>query len=284
VKHPLSGDVLQPRPLFGDAKPTEGSADPRIQLAAWMTSKDNRFFAQVMANRVWADLMGRGLVEPVDDIRATNPASNQELLGALGEEFVRGNFSIKHLIRNIANSHVYQLSSIANDRNVADTRNYSRHYRQRMRAEVLLDAVAAVTGVSERFTAMPADSSAKQLWTHRVDSQFLDAFGRPDPNQDPPCERTTDSTVVQSLHLMNAENLYRKVASDAGVVAELAASKKSDVEVVQHLYLLVYGRQPVDEETKYAISLFSKEGASRRQAVEDLMWAMLNTPEFVFQN
>ena len=284
VKHPLSGVELKPRPLFGKSASTDDSADPRIQLADWMTSKDNRFFAQVMANRIWADLMGRGLVEPVDDIRATNPASNQELLAAIGDSFADGDFSIKQLIRTIANSHVYQLSSIANERNVADTRNYSRHYRQRMRAEVLLDAVAAVTGVAEKFNAMPVDSSAKQLWTHRVESQFLDAFGRPDPNQDPPCERTTDSTVVQSLHLMNAENLYGKVASDKGCVASLAASKKSDSEIVQHLYRLLYGRNPTKLERDYATGLFSKEAVSRRSVIEDLMWAMLNTPEFVFQN
>ena len=284
VKHPLTNEELQPRPLFGKAAPTDGSTDPRLQLADWMTSADNVYFSQVMANRIWADLMGRGLVEPVDDIRATNPASNQELLEALGQDFVNGKFSIKHTIRSIANSHVYQLSSLTNERNVADTRNYSRHYRQRMRAEVLLDAVASVTGVAEKYSAMPADSSAKQLWTHRVNSQFLDAFGRPDMNQDPPCERTTESTVVQSLHLMNAENLYGKIANDKGTVARLAASKAKPAEVVENLYQLVYGRVPTEKETKYAVGLFGKEATSRRAVIEDLMWGLLNTPEFVFQN
>ncbi len=149
---------------------------------------------------------------------------------------------------------------------------------------MLLDAVATVTGVPEKFSAMPAESSAKQIWTHRVGSQFLDAFGRPDPNQDPPCERMTESTVVQSLHLMNAENLYGKVASDKGSVAKLGAMKDEPAVLVAKLYRLVYGRDPSDNETKYAVSLFGKEGRSRRAVIEDLMWAMLNTPEFVFQN
>lgn len=284
VRHPLTAEEMQPRPLFGTAASTEKSRDPRVQLADWMTSKDNKFFAQVMANRVWADLMGRGLVEPVDDIRATNPASNQQLLAALGKDFSDNGFSITHLVRRIANSHVYQLSSLSNARNVADTRNYSRHYRQRMRAEVLLDAVAQVTGVPEKFSAMPAGSSAKQIWTHRVGSQFLDAFGRPDANQDPPCERTTESTVVQLLHLMNAENLYGKVTSDNGTVAKLAVSKALPDDVVRNLYQLVYARVPTAEELSYAVSLFGKEGTSRRAVIEDLMWALLNTPEFVFQN
>lgn len=284
VTHPLTGEVLAPRPLFGTAKPTEASPDPRVQLVDWMTSKDNPFFAQVMANRIWADLMGRGLVEPVDDIRATNPASNQKLLELLGTEFADHGYSIKHLIRFIANSEVYQRSSVPNETNVADTRNYSRHLRQRLRAEVLLDAVTRITGIPERFAAMPPDSTARQIWTHRVGSQFLDAFGRPDPNQDPPCERTTESTVVQTLHLMNAENLYGKVASDQGTAARLAASEATPEQLVGQLYRLVYSRPPTAEELEYGVSLFAREGAQRRGVVEDLMWALLNTPEFVFQN
>ena len=167
-----------------------------------------------MANRVWADLMGRGLVEPVDDLRATNPPSNAALLEALGKDFEEEGYDLKKLIRRIATSYVYGLSSSPTERNIADTRNYSRYYRGRLRAEVLLDAVTEITGVPESFDAMPPDSSAKLIWTHRVDSLFLDAFGRPDPNQDPPCERTGDTSIVQALHLMNSEKLSRKITSD----------------------------------------------------------------------
>ncbi len=216
VQHPLTGETLEPKPLFGGRAEIKPGNDPREALAEWLLSPDNHFFAEVQANRLWGDLMGRGLVEPVDDIRDTNPPSNPALLKALGDEFRRLGFNQKKLLRTIMTSHAYELSSLPNERNVTDTRNYSRHYRQRLRAEALLDAVCDITDVPESFPGMPPGSRAMEIWTHRVNSLFLDAFGRPDPNQDPPCERTPDTTVVQALHLMNAPNLHAKVTSDQG--------------------------------------------------------------------
>lgn len=284
VKHPLTGEVLEPRPLFGTAPEVTAEEDPRESLAAWITSEDNPYFAQVMVNRVWADLMGLGLVEPVDDLRATNPASNAPLLEALGNRFRDDGFDLKKLIRVITTSYVYGLSSIPNERNVADTRNYSRHYRLRLRAEVLLDAISQITDVDESFDAMPSGSTAKQIWTHRVDSLFLDAFGRPDPNQDPPCERTSDTTIVQTLHLMNSENLFRKVTGNSSRVAKLAESDQTPEQIIEELYLLTYARYPDEEEIKIGRSLFETAETTRRQAAEDLLWALLNTPEFVFKD
>ncbi len=284
VTHPVTGATMTPRPLFGEAPPVVEGQDQRESLAAWITSPNNHLFAQVMSNRVWADLLARGFVEPVDDLRATNPPTNGPLLKALGEHFRDSGFSITELIRVVANSHVYQLSSLPNETNAADTRNYSRHYRHRLRAEVLLDAVSLVTGVPQEFDAMPPDSSAKQLWTHRSDSLFLDTFGRPDPNQDPPCERMSDSTVVQSLHLMNSEKLYRDIGSDNGTAKSLADSEKSAEEISAELYARVFGRKPTVEETALVTELLAAEGAVRRQVIEDLMWAMVNSAEFVFQD
>ena len=149
---------------------------------------------------------------------------------------------------------------------------------------MLLDAVSLVTGVPQEFDAMPPDSSAKQLWTHRSDSLFLDTFGRPDPNQDPPCERMSDSTVVQSLHLMNSEKLYRDIGSDSGTAKALADSQKSGEEISTELYARVFGRNPTPEETTLMVQLLSAEGAVRRQVIEDVMWAMVNSAEFVFQD
>jgi hypothetical protein len=146
-----------------------------------------------MVNRVWADLMGRGIVDPVDDLRATNPPSNPELLEALAQNFRTNRYDLKKLIRTITTSYAYQLSTTPNESNAADLRNYSRHYRQRLRAEVLLDMVCDITGIPERFEAMPPGSRAMELWTVRSQSLFLDSFGRPDPNQDPPCERTSET-------------------------------------------------------------------------------------------
>jgi hypothetical protein len=275
---------MTPRPLFGQARQSLPDEDPRQVLAEWITSDDNAYFRQVAVNRVWAELMGRGLVDPVDDLRATNPPSNAELLQALADEFRRQNYDLKKLIRLVTTSYVYGLSSLAGEGNLSDTRNYSRHYRTRLRGEVLLDAVSDVTGVPEKFTAMPPGARATELWTNRVDSAFLDAFDRPNENQDPPCERTSEPTVVQALHLMNAENLQRKLSDENGRAAQLAASERTSREIAEELYLLAYSRLPGEDELQAAVKLFDQSDAKRRQTIEDLMWALINTPEFVFKN
>ena len=284
VKHPLTGKSMTPTPLLGLPLDIPADKDPRDVLAEWVTAKENPYFAKVIVNRVWADLMGRGIVDPVDDLRATNPPSNSELLDALAVDFRKNGCDLKKLIKTIAMSHVYGLSTSPKDRNLADTRNYSRHYRQRLRAEVLLDMVSDVSGVPEKFEAMPPGSRAMEVWTARSQSDFLDSFGRPDPNQDPPCERTADTTVVQALHLMNSPNLHRKVTSDDGRCAILAKSDKPPVAIVDEVYLLAYCRLPKDTEMAAAVKRFEKAGATRRTATEDLMWALINTPEFVFND
>ncbi len=312
VVHPQTQKEMSPRPLFplvaetgvvevARLQPSDSrdnfdgatvrslassatDADPRDVLAEWITSRGNPFFARVMVNRVWTDLMERGLVEPVDDLRMSNPPSNGPLLDALAADFRDNGYDVKKLIRRITTSHVYGLSSIPNDRNTVDTRNYSRHYRQRLRGEVLLDSISQITGTTDTFAAAAPGTRAKELWTVRIESLFLDAFGRPDENQDPPCERSAEPTVVQVLHLMNSENLFSKVTSDTGVAAELAKSELAPAAVVESLYLVIYSRRPTETDSKTAVALFEKEGANRRQVIEDLMWALLNTPEFVFKD
>ncbi|HKI20293.1 MAG TPA: DUF1549 and DUF1553 domain-containing protein [Isosphaeraceae bacterium] len=285
VTHPLTGKVLTPKPLFGSAPVDDDpEVDPRQALARWMTSSDNPYFAKVMANRVWADLMGRGIVDPVDDIRATNPPSNGPLLDALSADFRAHGYDIKHLIRTIMASSVYGISSEPNDRNIADTRNFSRYYRQRLRAEVLLDAISDVTDVPDSFDAAPPRSRASTIWTNRVPSLFLDTFGRPDPNQDPPCERTSDTAVVQALHLMNSLGVHKKLSADDGRVAGLAKGDKAPHAIVEELYLLTYSRLPIQEERSVGEALFRDPKSDRRGAVEDLLWALLNSAEFVFKD
>jgi Protein of unknown function (DUF1553) len=224
-------------------------------------------------------LMGQGLVDPVDDIRATNPPTNGPLLDALADDFRKQGYDIKKLIRKITASHVFALGSRPIERNVPDTKNFSRYYRQRMRAEVLLDAINDVVGAEENFAALPPGARATQLWTHRVSSTFLDTFGRPDLNQDPPCERRTESTTPQILHLMNSPTINRKLALDSARPAKLAASKESNEKIIEEIYLLAYSRFPTDRERKTAKEPLSAQG-NRRSAVEDLFWALLNTPEF----
>ncbi len=283
VKHPISGETLSPQPLFGSAPDIAEGEDPRRSLADWMTSTENEYFAKVQANRVWAVMMGRGLVEPVDDLRSTNPPTNPELLAALAAEFQNSGYDLKHLIKTIAMSRVYAVDSSPNETNSADRLNYSRHYRHRMRAEVLLDAVADVTETPTKFSAMPPGSRANQVWTHRIDSTFLDTYGRPNENQDPPCERTTDATVTQSLHLMNSPEIDGRIRSDNSRAARLAASDLTSAQIVDELYLAIYSRLPSDREKVYATKLIDSAD-NRRVVIEDIMWAFMNSPEFTIQN
>lgn len=284
VKHPVTGKDMFPTPLLGKPVNIPIEEDPRAVLARWMTSPENPYFAKVIVNRVWADLLGRGIVEPVDDLRATNPPTNSRLLDALADDFKKHQYDLKHLIKTIASSYVYSLSSVPRPENAGDSRNYSRHYRQRLRAEVLLDAISDITSVSENFDAMPTGSSAMTVWTARIPSLFLDSFSRPDPNQDPPCERTAETSVVQALHLMNANSLHKKVTADQGKAANLSKDIKNNTELIDEIYLLVYCRYPADNERNIALKRYQKPGASRRQVTEDLMWALVNTPEFLFKD
>lgn len=281
LQHGRTGQPVAPKTLTGEPLQLGPDDDPRDALADWMTDRANPYFAKVMANRVWAELMGQGLVDPVDDIRATNPATNEPLLEYLAADFREHGYDLKYLIRTILTSHVFGLSSLPGERNVSDLRNFSRYYRQRLRAEVLLDAVNDVLDVEEEFAAMPPGSRATQVWTHRASSLFLDTFGRPDPNQDPPCERTSESTTPQILHLMNSPELNRKLSLDSARPAKLALSEASNDKLVEEAYLLVYCRPPTAEESRKAVASLPA-GEQRRLAVEDLFWALLNTPEFLF--
>ena len=283
VKHPTTGQEMEPRPLWGKGPAIGEGDDPRQALADWITSDENDLFVQTIANRLWSELMGRGLVEPVDDLRATNPPSNPALLAALGNHLRTEKYDLKKLIRTICTSYVYGLNVRPEGSNVQDTRNFSRRYRTRMRAEVLADAICDITGLPEKYEAMPAGSRASQLWTTRIDSLTLDTFGRPDPNQDPPCERMSDGAVTQALHLMNSKTIQQKVTDDAGIANQLAKSERSNDQLIEELYLLCYGRLPDAAEREIGSQVFARPETSRRQSTEDLLWALLNTPEFFFQ-
>lgn len=284
VRHPLTEQALPPRALFGSLDDSDPSADPRERLADWITSDKNPYFAQVIANRVWGEMMGRGIVDPVDDLRATNPPSNGPLLEALAAKFRADRYDLKKLIRWIATSHTYELSSIPSDRNAGDNRNFSRHYRTKPRGEVLLDAIGDVTGMPDSFNGTPPGSRANQVWTTRVESVFLDTFSRPNENQDPPCERTIDVTMTQTLHLMNSPRLHDKVTAEAGRAARLAASDATPDAIIDELYLRAYSRFPNEAERQFARQLFAEKETTRRKATEDLLWALINTPEFLLED
>jgi hypothetical protein len=284
VKHPVTGTVMSPRPPDGPLAHTAEGTDPRRALAEWLTAPENPFFARAAVNRVWAVFFGRGLVEPVDDFRVSNPCVNPALLSRLAEDFARQGYDLKHLMRTIMESRLYQLSATPNEFNLADTRNFSRSYRRRLPAEVLFDAVNDATGVSDTFAAMPMGSRALQTWSYKIESHFMDAFGRPNPSTDCPCERDRQMSVVQSLHLMNSKNLQAKLSNPLGRARRLADSDKPLNEIVTDLYLATFNRTPTDEELKVALAAYSATGATRQNATEDIFWALLNSAEFVFNH
>ncbi|HEV8293223.1 MAG TPA: DUF1553 domain-containing protein, partial [Tepidisphaeraceae bacterium] len=178
----------------------------------------------------------------------------------------------------------YQLSSIPKPENTRDTKNYSRWYRRRPSGEVLLDAVCDVTGVSENLPGVGSGLRAVQSWNYRMDSDFLDAFSRPNASADPPCERDRESSIVQALHLMNSTRLMGKIANPAGRAAKFTESKAANDEIVKELYLAAYSRYPTDDELKIALKAFSQEGATRLTATQDVLWALINSAEFVLNH
>jgi hypothetical protein len=292
VKHPVTDEVMQPRPLgeltesapSNTAMNSTSGSDPRRALADWLTDPKNPFFAKAAVNRVWAAFFGRGFVEPVDDFRISNPASNEPLLNALAEDFAQHGYDLKHLVRTMLSSRLYQLSSMPNEYNLADTKNFSRSYRRRPPAEVLLDAVNDLTGVPDEFNGAPPGTRALQTWSYKVSSQFMDAFARPNPSSDPPCERDTRTSVVQSLHMMNSRALQSKLSNAAGRAKHLADSSRSTEEIVTELYLASFSRYPTAAELETAAAAFTAEKATRQTATEDVLWALLNSAEFVFNH
>jgi hypothetical protein len=271
--------------------------DPRVALADWMKSTDNPFFAKTLVNRYWKHFFNRGIVEPEDDMRETNPPSNPELLDALTKRFVASGYDLKALIRDITQSSTYQLSAVPNNYNKQDKQNFSRYYARRLSAEVLYDSVNQVTRTPSNFAGMPAGTLAIALPDNsfNASSYFLTVFGRPDSSSACECERTQEASLAQALHLLNAKDIQDKLANDKGAAAQLAADPRSDDVKLTELYLSAFARQPDAEELTLARAHIAKprkaadgkpldEVASKRQAYEDILWATLNTKEFLFNH
>jgi hypothetical protein len=283
TKHPRTGQVVQPHPLGTEMPDVAHAGDRREVLADWMTGPDNPWFAKNIANRMWAHFMGRGLIEPVDDLRATNPASNPELLDAVARHVVESKYDLRELIRSITASRVYQLSSQPNETNRLDEQNYSHANLRSLEAEVLLDAVCSVTGVEEKFEGVPAGYRAVQLWDSGVSHYFLKLFGRPVRKSACVCERITEPNVAQALHLMNSPAIHQKLKHDGGTVARLVSEHADDGDLVRELYLTFYSRKPFDAEQERAIEYLHGK-ADRRRATEDLAWSMICSIEFIFRH
>ena len=284
VTHPVSGAVMLPKPPDGAVAAIPAGYDPRAALVDWMVQPGNPFFARAIVNRIWAEFFGRGVVEPVDDFRASNPPTNAPLLDALAADFIAHRFDLKHLMRTIMRSHVYQLSSLPNETNVRDTRRYARAYRRRLPAEVLADAVSDVTGVPARYQGMAPGTRAIATWNHRLRSYFMDAFGRPNASADCPCDRDTQTSVVQALHLMNSEDLQKQIAHKTGRATRLADTDRPTAAIIEELYLAAFSRFPTADEVKVASAAYDAPEATRQTATEDIIWALLNSAEFVFNH
>ncbi|MCB1276201.1 DUF1553 domain-containing protein [Prosthecobacter sp.] len=284
IEHPVTKAALKPRPPADKEIAIADTQDPRAVLADWMTNPKNPYFAHAIVNRVWSSYMGRGIVDPVDDFRASNPPTNGPLLDWLAQDFVKHGYDLKHLMRTIMLSQIYRLSSLPNETNIADLKNYSRSYRRRLPAESLLDAVCEVTEVRENFSGMPADALAKQTWNHKLESQFMDAFGRPNASSECPCERDAKPSVVQALHLMNSTKLQEMLINSKGRATRLAKTSLTPAQITEELYLACYSRLPTPEEAAIADKALDVGVANRQAAIEDVMWSLLNSAEFVFNH
>ena len=329
VGHPKTGRRMEPKPL--DAPPADDPVDRRRALAAWLTSKENMMFSRNIVNRYWGYLMGRGIVDPIDDMRVTNPPSNPELLDALAKDFSANGFDFKHLLRTILNSRTYQLSANATPENKMDN-TFATHYTvKRLTAEQLLDAINFATGTQDKFQNIPLGTRAIQLPDTAYNNYFLDTFGRPTRIITCECERVVEPNMAQALHLMNGDLVNQKIADGQGRLSKAIAANKADTEIINELYLATYARQPTADETKSALKAIeevlhpelvkpieaprgtsgvvrrdakappaaepsapptpaaaplktNEMTAARKEALEDLLWALLNSREFLFNH
>ena len=280
-KNPLTGKTPEPKYPDGLEVKFTPEEDPRHALVDWMARPENPYFAKSMVNRLWGHFFARGLYHEVDDLRETNPPSNPELLDALAQDFIKHKFDVKHMIRTIVNSRVYQLSSEPTEFNKNDRQNFARYYARRMLAEVFLDAVNQTTGAKSGFSGVSSNARAVDLPHEGFGSYFLDTFDRPKRVTVCECERSSSGTLAQVLLLANSEEVENKIAAGDGRIAKLLKAKKAMPEIVEELYLTAYTRLPTAEEKKRTLSLIDKV-ENKQQALEDVLWAILNTREFMF--
>jgi hypothetical protein len=282
-KDPTTGKTPEPKYPDGVVAKFTAEEDPRHALVDWMARPDNPFFARALVNRMWGHFLGRGLYHEVDDQRETNPPSNPELLDALAGDFIRHKFDVKHVIRTIVNSRVYQLSAEPTEHNKNDRQNYARYYARRMPAEVFLDAINQVTGTRGNFGGVSSNARAVDLPHEGFSSYFLDTFDRPRRVTGCECERSSGATLAQVLLLANSDEIESKIAASDGTLARMLKAKKPHRDIVEELYLTAYARRPSAEEMRRTLAHVERL-PNKQQALEDVLWAILNTKEFMFNH
>jgi hypothetical protein len=284
-KNPLTQKAPEPKFLDGEYAKFTSEQDPRQALVDWMAQPENPFFAKALVNRLWGHFFGRGIVHEVDDLRQTNPPSNPALLDALAKDFVEHKFDVKHLIRTMLNSRVYQLSSEPNDRNRQDRQYFARFYARRLVAEVLHDAVDQATGHKSKFSGMAAGAKAIDLPHEGFGSYFLDTFDRPKRVTTCECERSAGATLSQVLLLSNSDEIENKISSGEAKIAKALAAKQSPEQIIEELYLSAFSRLPNKRELAATHSFLHNAGPNEsKKALEDILWTLLNSKEFMFNH
>jgi hypothetical protein len=281
IKHPVSGATMKPKFLGGDT-PEIKEETRRETLARWLTSPDNPYFARNLANLVWAHFLGRGIIEPVDDVRISNPPSNPELLEALSKRLVDYKYDFKKLVRDICTSRTYQLSTRPNGTNVADDRNFSKAAIRRIRAEVLLDCISQVTETQDKFNGLPRGARAVQIADGNTANYFLTTFGRASRTTVCSCEVKVDPNLSQALHLLNGETLQNKI-EQGGVVKKMLKAGETHDQILENLYLRCFSRTPTDQELT-RLNEFFKPDSKPEEVLTDAFWSLLNAKEFVFNH
>jgi hypothetical protein len=282
--NPKTNQGVKPTGLGAPALEIAPDVDPRIALADWMSDPANPFFAKALVNRYWKHFFSRGLVDPEDDMRVTNPASNPELLDALAKNFLEKKYDLKDLVRTICTSTTYQLSAEPNEYNKDDKNNFSRYYPKRLAAESLLDAIDQLTGTTTQFNGVPVGTRAVELPDNGFNSYFLTVFGKPESSSACECERSGEANLAQSLHLLNSGEIQNKLTAGDGRAQKLSGDANRAHELrVRELYLLAFSREPLPEEMGIAMAYINKQKEPKR-AYEDLVWALMNTKEFLFNH
>lgn len=282
LKHPRTGEVVAARALGASNAEFTASIDRRVVLANWMTQPDNPYLARAAANRWWAHYFGRGLVEPIDDIRITNPPTNEPLLDALAAHLREARYDLKAFTRTLLRSRLYQLESVANDSNRDDRQHFSHAAPRAMPAEVLLDAICQTTGVPEKFAGWPLGYRAVQVWDNRMPSYFFRIFGRPVRATVCECERSNEPSIAQALHLINSPEMNDKLRAPSGLARRLADQKLSPDALLDEIFLATLSRFPAADERVNFRSLLVEPGADQGAAVEDILWTLLNSKEFLY--
>jgi hypothetical protein len=283
VRHPLTKKPMAPKFLGGDQPEIPKGQDRREVLVNWLASTNNPYFARNMANIVWAHFLGKGIIDPVDDVRVSNPAINPELLDALGARFMEYQYDFKKLVRDICNSRTYQLSTRANESNALDDRNFARAGIRRIRAEVLLDVINQVTEATDKFQGLPRGARAVEIADGNVNNYFLTTFGRATRGTVCSCEVRTEPNLSQALHLLNGDATQGKIASGGAVKKLLAQHNKDPEKVIEDLYLRCLARTPTQKEMTRLKGWFGN-GKSDEQVLTDVFWAILNSKEFIFNH